>query len=133
MSLPLVAGVVDTVRMVAPEALFTGLGPNEHTGGIFVAGEPLRVMLLQAKVTSPPNQLIGDTLIVDVTGPPGLTVEGESAEADTWNPGGTVSAETFKSVATPVLTVPCRSKILVLSPIARSGRPSRSKSATSAR
>ena len=31
---------------------------------------------------------MGETVIVDVTEPPAVTVEGESAEADIWNPGG---------------------------------------------
>lgn len=118
----MVAGVVETLSVVVPEAPFTGLGLNEHTGGIVVAAEPLRVIVLQAKVTSPPKAPMGETVIVDVTEPPAVTVEGESAEADIWNPGGTAGAVTFKSVATPVLVVPCTFPIAVLSPMARSGR-----------
>jgi hypothetical protein len=74
---PATAGVVRTVR-VAEVPGVAGLGPTEHVGARAGAG-----CTEQVKATDPLNVLSGVTFTVEVDDPPGLTLAGVSAEAET--------------------------------------------------
>ena len=110
------------VRVDVPEAFDT-------KAGLKVQVTPVGRPLPQKSATAPLNPKMVTTLMLEVPELPAITVAGEIAEADIWNPG----AETFSSVATPLVVVACLLKGSVPSPMARSIRRSRLKSAASAR
>ena len=77
-----------------PTALLSEIELNEHAGGRLIAGEPLRVMLVQERVTllisNPPN---GVTVIVELASVPGAhrRCTGDSAEAAISNSASSVT------------------------------------------
>jgi hypothetical protein len=80
--------VVATVRVEVPEPPATEAGLNEHAGGVIVAGEPLRVILLQARVTFPPNPPAGTIEIMEVADPPAITDAGDKIVVEIRKPDG---------------------------------------------
>jgi hypothetical protein len=118
--------VVLIVSVEVPEPLLIDDGLNLQVGGAIVAAEPFSIMLPQVSVSlwlNPPREVIV-TVVVAV--PPAVTDAGESAAAETVNPGtGTVVLISAKTVDEP-FKLPSKTKSCLPSPfISAASTPNR--------